>query len=171
VCCSRVLHLVLLCLRLRCLKGPIKAAGGAPSLSPELSHCVRRTQGQKATDTQGLYPGTARCLPLPCLLPPCTLYLMLSLSAHHSSHQCRVIKPRMVRDAVAIVDPLPFDRAALAEVRGGFLSRLCRGPKPSHLGPALGHQANDCHGTSTITGPGRAAQRGPLLRAKKRVPH
>ena len=28
----------------------------------------------------------------------------------------RIIKPRMIRDAVAIVDPLPFDRAALQEV-------------------------------------------------------
>ena len=29
----------------------------------------------------------------------------------------RVIKPRMLRDLVSIVDPLPFDRQALAEVR------------------------------------------------------
>lgn len=31
-------------------------------------------------------------------------------------HMRRAIKPRMLRDALAIVDPLPFDRDALLEV-------------------------------------------------------
>ncbi len=39
-----------------------------------------------------------------------SLYLCVCVRIH------RVIKPRMLRDAIAIVDPLPFDRQTLLEV-------------------------------------------------------
>jgi len=44
----------------------------------------------------------------------------------------RSIKPRMIRDAVAIVDPLPFDRAALQEV---LAARTANKPRAARPGP------------------------------------
>lgn len=47
----------------------------------------------------------------------------------------RAIKPRLVADAVALLDPLPFDRAALAEV---LRARTTGGSRAGRRGPGAG---------------------------------